>query len=111
METGDVSADLPAEPDEWFSLLLSDPVNTLIRRSIGTAWITEARILELRVDAAVVFHSVAGQRYALERTTDLINWSTVPGAESILGNGGSMTVYDLGAGCNGLRCYRTRLLE
>jgi hypothetical protein len=64
----------------------------------------------MRVDAAVIFHSVAGQRYALERTTDLINWSLVPEAENILGVGGPMTVYDLGAGCNGLRCYRTRLL-
>lgn len=108
--TVSVTADPPAEADEWFSLVLSNPANAIIRRSVGIAWITEARILELRVDAVVVFHSVAGQRYALERTTDLTTWNIVPGAENIVGIGGPMTISDPGAGCNELRIYRTRLV-
>ena len=105
-----VTADAPTENDEQFSIVLSNPVNSAIRRGTGTCLITEASISELRIDTAIVFHTVAGRHYAVERSTDLVTWTTVQGAEDVPGLGGSMTVYDKGVGCSGVRYYRTRLL-
>jgi hypothetical protein len=71
---------------------------------------TESWADEIRIDTAVVFHTVAGRHYAVERSTDLVAWTTIPDAEDIAGVGGSMTVHDQGVGCIGVRYYRTRLL-
>lgn len=105
-----VTADTPPEADEQFTVGLSNPVNSAIRRATGTCLITEASISEIRIDTAVVFHTVAGRHYAVERSTDLATWMAVQDAEDILGVGGSMTVHDKGVGCSGVRYYRTRLL-
>lgn len=105
-----VTADNPPEPDEQFSVVLSNPVNSSIHRGTGTCLITEASISEIRIDTAIVFHTVAGRHYVVERSTDLTTWTAVQGAEDVLGVGGSMTVHDQGVGCTGVRYYRTRLL-
>jgi hypothetical protein len=105
-----VTADEPVEADESFYVVLSNPVNGLIRRGTATGVITEARITELRIDTAVVFHSLAGRRYAVERSSDLATWTALPNASNVLGVGGPMTVYDPGVGCTGVRYYRTQLL-
>ena len=105
-----VTADTAGENDEQFSIVLSNPVNAAIRRGTGTCLITEASISEIRIDTAIVFHTVTGRYYAVERSADLVTWTTVQGAENVPGLGGSMTVYDKGVGCSGVRYYRTRLL-
>lgn len=105
-----VTADNPPEPDEQFSIVLNNPVNASIRKGTGTCLITEANISEIRIDTALVFHTVAGRHYAVERSADLTTWTAVQGADDVLGIGGSMTVYDKGIGCTGVRYYRTRLL-
>jgi hypothetical protein len=105
-----VMADTPPEPDEQFSVVLSNPVNSAIRRGTGTCLITEASISEIRIDTAIVFHTVAGRHYAVERSSDLVTWTTVQGAEDVIGVGGAMTVHDKGVGCSGVRYYRTQLL-
>jgi hypothetical protein len=105
-----VTADGPPESDEQFTVVLSNPVNSFLRRGTGTCLITEASISEIRIDTAVTFHTVAGRYYAVEFSTDLANWATVNGAANVSGIGGSMTVHDRGVGCSGVRYYRTRLL-
>ena len=110
-----VTADVAAEPDERFNVLLINPVGAWLPSltSIGTCTITEARVIEARVegaDVAVTFYTAAGRRYALEHSTDLETWSVVEGGAGILGVGGPMTVRDLGAVQRGARFYRTRLL-
>jgi hypothetical protein len=104
-----VTGDGPVEADEQFTVVLSNPVNSFLNRSTGTCLITEASISEIRVDAAITFHTVAGRNYAVEFSTDLANWAAVTGAANVLGIGGSITIYDHGVGC-GVRYYRTRLL-
>lgn len=105
-----ITADAPPEADEQFTLVLSNPVNAAVRRATGTCLITEASISEVRIDTAVVFHTVAGRHYTVERSTDLVTWTPVQNAEDVIGIGGSMTIHDKGVGCNGVRYYRTRLL-
>jgi hypothetical protein len=107
-----VTADTPAEPDESFTVVLSNPSQGgVIRRGTGTGVITEARIMDVRIDTAVVFHTLAGRHYVVERSTDLTTWSALPNATDVVGVGGAMTVYDQGVGCSGVRYYRTRLLS
>ena len=106
-----VTADAPPESDELFSVVLSNPLNSTLRKGSATCLITEARITEIRIDTAIVFHTVAGRHYAVEKTTDLVTWETIPGSENVVGVGGTMTVYDKRIGCAaGFRLYRTRLL-
>jgi len=105
-----VTADNPPESDEEFTVVLSNPVNTGIGKGTGTCLITEASISEIRIDTAIVFHTVAGRYYAVERSTDLVTWTTVQGAENVPGVGGPVTVHDKGVGCSGVRYYRTQLL-
>jgi hypothetical protein len=106
-----ITADGPVENDESFTVVLSNSVNGYIRRAAGTCVITEARITDLRIDTAVVFHTLAGRHYVVERSTDLSTWTVLPGATDVVGVGGPMTVYDQGVGCTGVRYYRTRLLN
>lgn len=102
--------DVPVEDDETFSVVLTRPVNAGLRKATGTAVVTEARVEAIRVDTAIVIHTVAGRRYSVERSSDFVNWSPVVGAENVAGTGGSMTIYDRGSGCVGAHYYRTRLL-
>jgi hypothetical protein len=106
-----VTADVPAEGDETFSVVLSNSSNAYIRRSTGTCVVTEARITDVRIDTAVVFHTLAGRHYVVESSSDLTTWTPLPSATDVLGVGGPMTVHDQGVGCSGVRYYRTRLLN
>jgi hypothetical protein len=108
--TIEVTADTSPESDEQFSIVLSNPVNFAILRGTGACLITEASISEIRIDTAIVFHTVAGRHYSVERSTDLATWTAVQDAEDVIGVGGSMTIHDKGVGCSGVRYYRTRLL-
>ncbi len=103
--------DAAPEADETFSVVLSRAVNAGIRKATGLATITEARVAEIRLDTALVVHTVAGRHYSLERSADFVTWLPVSGAEDFVGIGGPMTVYDKGTGCAGVHYYRTRLLS
>ncbi|HWN93491.1 MAG TPA: CARDB domain-containing protein [Methylomirabilota bacterium] len=70
---------------------------------------------EVRVsgnNVAVSFKTVAGRYYSLERTASLaepIFWVTVPGANDLLGTGGTMVVPDPAGLAAGPRIYRVRM--
>lgn len=106
-----VTADGPAEPDETFTLNLSNASGAPITKAMGTCTITEIRVTGISVDVAVSFNTVAGHHYVLEKSDDLTTWSPVTGAENVAGTGSVVTKYDQGAGCAGLRIYRARLLD
>jgi hypothetical protein len=106
-----VTADGPPEEDEVFTMALSNASSGIIRRGTGACVITEARISVVRLDTAVIFHTLAGRRYAVESSPDMQTWTVVPNGANVLGVGGLMTVYDEGANCSGVRYYRTRLLS
>ena len=104
-----VTADAAQEPDENFSVVLSNPVNGSLNKGTGTCLITEARITEIRLDTVITFHTVVGRHYALEVTTDFQTWTDVVGAENITATSDTTTVSDKGVGYSG-RYYRTRLI-
>lgn len=103
--------DGPPEEDEVFYLNLSNPVNGRLGDTQAACRITEVRIVGLRVDTSVSFNTVANRRYVVERTSNMITWQPVEGATNILGTGSILSVVDQGAGCEGMRAYRARLLE
>ena len=105
-----VTADAPAEGDEEFSVVLSNPSNASLNKNLGLCLITEARIDGVSVDTAVTFHTVPGRHYAVEVSTDMITWTAVSGAADVIATADTTTVYDKGSGCVGGRYYRTRLI-
>jgi hypothetical protein len=107
-----VTADPIPEVDEEFSVVLSNPVYAILESSAGSCVITEAWIIDVRIDGAdtaVTFHTVAGRHYALEYSADLTTWTVVEAAGDITGVGGPMTICDRGVGRSGTRYYRTRV--
>jgi len=106
-----LTADAPAEPDEKFELVLSNPVNGSLSKSRGTCTITEVRVDGISVNTEVSFNTVSNHRYAVERSFNGIDWEVVPSATNIVGSGEIVTIVDRGAGCQSLRTYRARLLD
>jgi len=106
-----LTADGPAESDETFRLRLSNPVNGVLGKTVGSCTITEVRIAGLRVDTAVSFNTVPNRRYTVERSSNTIDWEPVPDASNVAGTGGIMTIVDPGSGCQPMRAYRARLVE
>jgi hypothetical protein len=106
-----LTADGPAEPDETFRLRLSNPVNVVLGKTLGSCTITEVRIAGLRVDTVVSFNTVPNRRYTVERSSNTIDWEPVPDASSVPGTGGIVTIVDPGSGCQPMRAYRARLVE
>ena len=106
-----LTPDVPPEPDEYFYLDLSNVANAVLVRSEATCIITEIRITGISVDTAISFNTVANRHYALERTSDLVNWQTVLGATNIAGTGGIVTVIDHGSGGAAGVVYRARLVD
>jgi hypothetical protein len=106
-----VTADVPPEPDEEFSLNLANAANVPIVRAQGVCIITEVRVAGLSIDTAVTFNTLANHRYIVEKSDDMISWTSVSGAEDVPGTGALVTTYDRGAGCQARRIYRARLLE
>ena len=107
-----LTADSTPEPDEQFTVELSNPLYAAIVGRSGTCLITEAHV-KVNVgdaDAAVTFHTVAGRHYAVEFSPDLATWAVVEGAGDVTGVGGAMIIYDRGVGRSGARYYRTRIL-
>lgn len=106
-----LTPDAPAEPDETFSLRLSNPVNGVLGKFQGTCTITEVRITGISVDTTVSFNTVGNRRYTVERSGNAVDWEPVLGATSVLGTGGVVTIIDRGSGCQSMRVYRARLVE
>jgi hypothetical protein len=104
--------DAPPEPEETFSLALSNPTGALLLRSTILCTIVEVRITALSIDTSVSFSTLAGRRYLLERSGDGINWFPVPGvATNVLATGSSLTIVDRGSGCQPMALYRASLLQ
>ena len=106
-----VTADQPAELDEFFLVVLSNAVTAPIQKAKGYCLITEVRIASIRLDVAVSFNTVSNHHYVLEKSDDMVSWSSVDGAEDVSGTGDIVTVYDHGAGTQSHRIYRARLSE
>ena len=106
-----VTADAPPEPDEYFFMSLSNPVNGFIVRPQGTCTITEIRISNVSVDTSISFNTLANKRYRVEKSSDLVNWSDIQGATNVLGTGNIVTVLDRGVGCEPMVVYRASLLD
>jgi hypothetical protein len=106
-----LTADLPPEPDEVFSVKLTNAVNALIRKAEGTCTITEVRITGISVDTVVTFNTVSGRRYVAEKSDDMVHWTPIIGGEDVPGTGSPVTVIDRGGGCQPSRLYRARLLD
>ena len=86
-------------------------MNAPISKESGRCLITEVRITGISVDVAVSFNTVAHHRYVVEKSADLVNWTSVAGAEDVPGTGAVVTVYDRGGGCQPHQVYRGRLLQ
>ena len=108
-----VTADGPPESDESFAVTLSNAANAVIARAQATCTITEVRIAGISVNTSVSFNTVLNHTYVVERTDNvaLIDWTPVVNATNVLGTGNIVTVIDPGAGCEGLRFYRARLVQ
>lgn len=105
-----LTPDVDPEPDETFTLVLSNPVNATLLRSSILCTIAEVHITSLSVDVSITINSVSGRHYVIEKSTDAINWTPVAGATNIVATGSSLTVVDRGAGCAGLNLYRAGLV-
>jgi hypothetical protein len=103
--------DAPPEPEETFSLLLSNPTGgaTLLRSTIACT-IVEVHITAMSIDTSVTFNSLIGRRYVLEKSSDGVNWTPVAGATNVLASGTSLTLVDKGSGCVGVNMYRAGLI-
>ena len=106
----DVTADEAPEPDEYFTVVLSN-ATTVIGKAEGECLITEVRLTGIRLDVAVSFNTVGNHVYVLEKSDDMVNWSAVEGSEEVNGTGDIVTVYDRGSGIQSHRTYRARLLR
>jgi hypothetical protein len=87
---------------------LSNPVNAPIADGSGYGLITEVRVDRVSLDVGVVFNTVNGLHYVLEKTDDLTIWSPVEGGEDRVGTGALIKVYDEGGGTQPHRIYRVR---
>jgi len=109
-----LTPDPAPEPNETFSVQLSNATNCSIIRSVGTCTIAQDVVITgLSVDVGLTFTTVQGRTYALEKSANPQTgiWTGVPGATNIAGNGGAVTVYDKGAGCNSGGFYRVRIVQ
>jgi hypothetical protein len=96
--------------DETFYLELSNVANGLLGKPRGRCTITEVRIAGISLDTTVIFNTVLGRRYVVERTSNTIDWEVIPGATNVPGTGELVSILDRGSGCQGMRAYRARLL-
>jgi hypothetical protein len=105
-----LTPDVPPEPEETFSLVLSNPVNGTLLRTTIVCTIVEVHFTAMSIDTSLTFSTLSGRRYLVEKSTDGINWFPVPGASNVLASGSSLTVVDKGSGCAGMSIYRAGLL-
>jgi hypothetical protein len=109
-----IIADADSEPDETFAVYLSSAGSFVgINQYPLTVTIREARLLSVRREAGqsiVSLRTTSSQRYAVEYSTNLTNWATLPGAADIAGNGAIIELTDAEGDCCGNRFYRGRLL-
>lgn len=104
--------DAPPEPEETFSLLLSNPTGagaTLLRSTIACT-IVEVHITGMSIDTSITFNTMSGRRYVLEKSSDGVNWAPVAGATNVLASSTNLTLIDKGSGCAGVNMYRAGLI-
>ena len=112
-----VYCDTIAEGVEWFSVLLSDPVNAPIAKAVGECSISDLRLgwrpccyqaFQIR------FKSSASSLYRLEFSPAMdaqASWFPVPGAELIQGTGQDLEITDQTAAQQSQRFYRLVVLQ
>lgn len=109
-----ILADANPEPDEQFGVYLkSNGSFVSLDQYVLAVNIREARLVSVRwagSQSVVSFRTTSSQRYAVEYSTNLTNWATLPGAADIAGNGATIEFTDAEGGCCGNRFYRARLL-
>lgn len=109
-----ILADANSEPDEQFGVYLkSNGSFVSLDQNVLTVNIRESRLLSVRragSQSVVSLRTTSSQRYAVEYSTNLTNWATLPGAANIAGNGAIIEVTDAEGDCCGNRFYRGRLL-
>jgi hypothetical protein len=112
-----ISADMLVEGEETLGLNLSNPLwlTFATNRAFGVIVDDDFRMASPRfnvTNATLSFHSVSNRPHRVEWAPSLtppVQWSTVPGAEMLLGHGGVLSVSDAAAGASN-RFYRVLLL-
>lgn len=109
-----ILADPTPEPDEQFGVFLkSSGSYASLDQEVLIVTIREARLSSVRREAdqsIVSLRTTTSQHYAVEYSTNLVNWATLAGAADIAGNGGTVDVTDAESDCCGHRFYRARVL-
>jgi hypothetical protein len=102
-----------SEPDKFFYVNLSNPVNAFLGDNQGICTITKLLITDFSVDPVITFKTVAGHIYAVDKTDSLsdLYWQPLPNAFSIQGTGGTVSISDHNGGCQDQRHYRVRLVQ
>ena len=100
--------------NQYFTATATDPTTgDTSEFSEGKGGLRITSIQPAGTNVLVSFTTVTGSTYRLDQTTNLsanpISWTTVPGATSVPGNGGTVTVTNLGAAPLPMRYYRARL--
>ena len=112
-----VNGDTVAELDEVFFLNLITPVAVAFESNLVTAVIQDddfRTILPASPGAPFGFVSFSNRYHRVERTFSLtppVEWTTVPGAEALYGNGSTVEINDPSAAPAAQRFYRLRLLQ
>ena len=101
--------------NQYFTATATDPTTgDTSEFSEGKGGLRITAIQRAGANVLVSFTTASGSSYRLDQTTNLsaspISWTTVPGAASVSGNGGTVTVTNLGAAPLPMRYYRARLL-
>jgi hypothetical protein len=112
-----VSGDAAIEGDEVFYLSLANPVGGILQTNLAAAVIADDDFrlaAPLSPGTPFTFYGITGRYHRVERTFSLappVQWTTVPGAAALLGNGGAIQVSDPSATNAPQRFYRVRLLQ
>jgi len=101
--------------NQYFTATATDPATgDTSEFSEGKGGLRITAIQRASTNVLVSFTTTTGSTYRLDQSTNLsaspITWTTVPGAASVSGNGGTVTVTNLGAAPLPMRYYRARLL-
>jgi hypothetical protein len=112
-----ILGDTLIESNETFVVGLGTVSNATVADNQGVGTILDddfklASIAFTDPDVRLTFATEPGKTYRVERADSLASpvvWEAVPGAETIAGTGGAVTVLDPGAANRAQRFYRVRL--
>jgi hypothetical protein len=114
----EVIDDALAEADETFDLALANPVNVALTAASSTGRIDDDEgPLALALTGSfgapdpdghpvLTWDAVVGRRYRVETSSNLLTWTPLPGASTIIANQASLTFSDTAADGVMRRYYR-----